>query len=151
MRTQPRNAIEAFSLLLLQWVDVSFPAQSREVSKLNHLWFSLAQALCGSHRSKIAVFQREMAQLRSTVRAGEPPIQALEQRLNELTQAGLREYFLVIAVRQAMEQLILTEYPPALDQWKQLADDMLPLQIQFARQSNEMPSVRAILRPDVEA
>lgn len=148
MSTAHIPAIETLSTLLLQWVEVAFPAQKREMVDLNYLWLSLAEALCGSQQSKVAVFRREIGQLYSAGRAGEPPIQALEQRLHELVQGGLREYFLVIAVRQAMEQLLEKRDPSALEQWKQLANDSLPLWLQFALDPSEMPGPSAILRPD---
>lgn len=149
MSTSHVPAIETLSTLLLQWVDVAFPAQNRKLGTLYYLWLRLAEALCDSQQSKVAVFKREIGQLYSAGRAGEPPIQALEQRLHELVQGGLREYFLVIAVRQAMEQLLEKMYPSALEQWKQLANDSLPLSLQFALDPSEMPpGPRAILRPD---
>lgn len=149
MHRAPTNAIEALSFLLQQWVYTVFPEQNRDVATLNHLWMSLAEALCGSHKSKITAFQREITQLRSGARAGDPPHHALEQRLHELVEAGLQEFFLVIAVRQAIQQLISTEFPSTLVQWKQLADDILPLQVQFAHKPDEMPGSSAILEPNV--
>lgn len=149
MHSTSTNAIDALSFLLQQWVDTAFTIQNRDVATLNHLWMSLAEAICGSHKSKTVVFQREISQLRSSAGAGNPPIQALEQRLRELINGGLREFFLVIAVRQAMEQLIFIEFPSTLGQWKQLADDILPLQVQFAHKPDEIPGSRAILEPDI--
>ena len=148
MSSMPTNAVEALSFLLQQWVDTAFSMQYRDVSALNHLWISLAEALCSSHKPKLEAFQQNIAQLRPTKRAGDPPVHALEHRIYELIDAGLHEHFLVIAIRQSMEQLILIEFPSTIDQWRQLANDILPLEIQFARKSDEMPGPSTIIRPE---
>jgi hypothetical protein len=148
MESRPANIVKALSFLLQQWVATTFPPQNRDVGSLNHLWLSLAEALCESHKSKLALFQHEIAQLRPTEKAGYPPVHALEERIYELIDAGLRELFLVIAVRQAMEQLILIEFPASLDEWKQLADIILPLKLQFAHMPDEMPGSTTFLKPD---
>jgi len=146
MNSTPTNAIEAFSFLLQQWVDTTFPAQDRDVPALNALWMTLADALCGSQGLKVAAFQQELARQRSGAKAGAPPIQALEQRLHALVDAGLRELFLVVAVRQSLDQLIALMFPLASEQWKQLAEDIMPLQLQFGRKSDEMPGPQSTFR-----
>lgn len=45
---------------------------------------------------------------------GYPPCQALERRLRELVDAGLRELFLVAAVRQGLDHLIAEKLPSNL-------------------------------------
>lgn len=149
MLPAPTNAVESLSFLLKEWVSTAFPAQARDVAVLNHLWLNLAAALCGTKKSHIKMFQQELSQLRSTTRAGEPPTKSLEHRLYELIDADLREFFLIIAVRQAMEQLILIEAPSTLDVWKQLADTILPLQLQFAHGLDEAPPQQTTLSPDL--
>lgn len=44
MSFMPTNAVKALSFLLQQWVDTAFSMQYRDVSALNHLWISLAEA-----------------------------------------------------------------------------------------------------------
>jgi hypothetical protein len=127
---QPTNATQALSVLLTQWVD-TIP-EPRNVIVLNNVWLAIAEALCGSQNAKSNRFQQELAQLRRTPEAGKPPIHALEQRINELVREGIRELFLVIAIRQGLDQLIAMHYPLSMENWKALADTILPLQIQFA-------------------
>jgi len=142
------NAIEALSFTLTQWVNMAFPSPQRDSVTLNSLWMMLAHSLCGSQVEKEKLFMREIAQLRPTSNAGLPPTHALEQRLYELIEAGMRDLFIVIAVRQSMEQLIpihFSDTPHALNEWKRLADTTLPLKIQFAIHPNEISSPYRIL------
>jgi hypothetical protein len=148
MRSTPTNAVEALNFLLIEWMDRAFPIEQRDIPALNFMWITLAQALCGQDTSKMKIFQTEIAQMRQTTRAGDPPLHELAQRLHELIDAGLREFFLIIAVRQAMEQLILVHFPSKIEEWKSLADDILPLQVQFAHVPQEMPGPYTTLRSD---
>lgn len=149
MHATPKNAVEALSFLLSRWMDKAFSIEQRDVSTLNFMWITLAEALCGQNPSKIKVFQTEIAHMRRTARAGDPPLHALEQRLYELINTDLREFFLVIAVRQAIEQLISIQFPSRLDEWRLLADDILPIQVQFAHMPHEMPGPYTTLRPEM--
>ncbi len=62
---------------------------------------------------------------------GYPPCQTLERRLRELVDAGLRELFLVAAVRQGLDRLIAENLPSNLPEWTRLADEIIPVDIQF--------------------
>ncbi len=133
MHERPTSELGALLLLLQRWVDTAFPIeQDRNVVRLNFTWRRLAQALCGLHSAKLRAFDSESAQLGPASQAGSPPVHALEQRLRELIDDGLQEQFLVIAVRQAMDQLVAMRFPEAAQQWKQMADGILPLWIQFS-------------------
>ena len=144
------NAIDALALLLSEWTDKTFPVESRDIPALNHLWITLANVLCNSDSSKVKAFQQEVARLRSSEHAGSPPIDALKRRLYELAQTDIDEAFLVIAIRQSMEQLIIIEFPTslAIQKWKQLADTILPLQIQFAHSFDKKMKKQITLSPE---
>lgn len=54
--------------------------------------------------------------------------------------------------RVILKQLIIKDSLvklSTLGQWKQLADDILPLQVQFAHKPDEMQGSFAILEPDI--
>ena len=138
MRKLPKDSIKALSFLLEEWTTSAFTTEKLDVPLLNGMWITLAEALSGSHSLTLDQFQDEIALLRPTSRAGYPPIKSLERRLYELIDTGLREFFLVIAVRQAMEQLISLYFPFALDQWLQIAEEILPLKMQFAFNTNNV-------------
>lgn len=132
MKNLPNNAVEGLSFLLQEWMATAFTTENLDVPHINSMWIILAEALCGSHSLKIEQFQSEIASLRSTTKAGFPPINSLEQRLYELIDAGVKEFFLVIAVRQALDQLIELYFPLKLENWLDKAEKVLPLKIQFA-------------------
>src|SRR5947209_185354 len=63
-----------------------------------------------------------------------PPTRALAQSLSQLMRVGLREAFLVGAIRQAMDQLVSIAGAEPANAWHRLADAMVPasVQIEFA-------------------
>jgi hypothetical protein len=83
-------------------------------------------------------FDEEIKSLATVGRAGDPPVQGLEQRLRALAEAGVREGFLAVAMREATEFLIARSLPAALDQWQQLADQLVPRFMWFASSYLEM-------------
>lgn len=128
MRHRPTSAIEALSFLLQEWVEGTFNAMDCPVSELNlFLWRPLAQALGEVQTDADISFQKEISP------AGSPPVQALEQRLRELVAVGMRELFLVIAIRQGLDQLIGLHFPAYATAWQERADAILPVQIQFGK------------------
>lgn len=143
MDQQPTRAVDIFTDLLQEWVETACPAPQRDIPALNAIWGMLAEELCGSQKAKLAVFRSELAELRRGPSAGDPPVKAIRQRLRELTAVGLREFFLVVAARQAMDHLIAVHVPSAQPLWTQLADRSLPLRLQFAEQHEERRGPRA--------
>lgn len=148
MPVTPMNAVEALSYLLQDWFDVAFSEQDRPVLRLHRMWRELAAALCGTQKEKYAVFQRELNQSRVSSKAGNPPIHALEQRLHELTQTGLDEVFLVIAVRQSIDHLIRLHFPTLLDDWTKRAESVLPCSAQFGQTGGATPLSRHTYEPN---
>lgn len=144
------NATDALVFLLSEWTDNTFPTEGRDIATLNQLWITLANALCNSDSSRVKAFKQEIASLRSGEHAGSPPTSALKQRLHELVEAGMSELFLIIAIRQSMEQLISVRFSTShtIQEWKRMADTILPLQVQFARSSNESYDAQVTLSPE---
>jgi hypothetical protein len=132
MGFSPPSAITLLVSLLQQWTDTVFPVpRGDKAASLDATWRMLARAISGSQANNItdpplAVFQEEIIQNYHAGRAGNPPVHAIEQRLRDIVAAGMREQFLAVAIREAMEQLIAVHYPFALDQWRLLANNMLP-------------------------
>lgn len=157
MANQPEpNLVAVLTALLQDWVDSAFPRQvgrsslARDVSdvaNLEEMWSCLADALCGPRADKRSLFTRELLNLHFSPRVGDPPREALTARLLELQDAGLREPFLVLAIRQALSDLIARTVPKAASRWHQLADERLPLILQFAYRDDEMPGPGSTLKP----
>lgn len=55
--TVVKNATDALMLLLSEWADKTFTSENRDVAALNHLWITLAGALCDCNASKMKVFE----------------------------------------------------------------------------------------------
>ncbi|WP_052890728.1 hypothetical protein [Thermogemmatispora carboxidivorans] len=151
------DLVEALSILLTTWVERAFPARSPYaacVCNLNSLWLDLAQALCGAQQEKYRAFKREIAQLTPTPQAGMPPLRALEQRLYELIDLGLRDFFLIASVRHALDQFIplhFSQQPDGgaiIEQWQQLADQFLPHKLYCAFHPEELRPSKAVLSPE---
>ena len=102
----PTGPVEGLSYLLKQWVDEAFPGGERDVVALNRLWRRLAKALCESRPAKLVAFEQELVELDHSQRSGYPPVHALEHRLQEIIDAGVRDLFIVVAVRQGLNELI---------------------------------------------
>jgi hypothetical protein len=99
------------------------------------IWNGLADALCGGDPKRRALFRSEGQRhivMQKRI-AASFPLSALEQRLHELSAAGLSKPFVAVAVRQGMDQLIAQHCPTQFDMWKQLADSVLPLWAEFGR------------------
>ncbi len=143
MQSHPKNAVEALSSLLQRWVDVAFPANKRsddEAALLVLMWRDVAGMLCGPNSPEVATFVRESSHREANGRTGDPPVHELEQLLNAVVHAGLREYFLTVAVRQALDRMIQDRFPRAVAPWTMLADGILPLWVQFGLRPDEGPS-----------
>ena len=132
------DPVEGLSVLLTQWVDEAFPAGERDVVALNRVWRRLAKALCESPPAKRAAFEQELFELKHSGRAGYPPVQALEHRLRELIEAGVRDLFIVVAVRQGLTELIALEAPAAYVRWIQLAEVLIPVRVQWGHRRGDI-------------
>ncbi len=144
--------IEAFMLLVQQWVAAALPEppETERAKKLGGIWFALGNALCSSDKKQYTAFMAERGHLAVAGRGGYPPIHALEQRLRELEKAGIQEGFLAVALREATEVLIARDLPDALDQWRQLADQLVPKEMRFSyRDDQRGPISRVIYGPDL--
>ncbi|RAQ94889.1 hypothetical protein [Thermogemmatispora tikiterensis] len=169
--------ISAYLQLIQQWVATAFP-QPRDpeiAARLGSLWASLGWALQGravaeearrlaakkrteefsqedaeqpGQQLREVTFDEEIKSLATVGRAGDPPVQGLEQRLRALAEAGVRDGFLAVAMREATEFRIARSLPAALDQWRQLADQLVPRSIWFASSYLEMLPNTTVYGPD---
>lgn len=141
------DAITMLVDLVQEWVDVAFPIPgNRDVPGLNGIWTRLAEALCGIQTNEGMTFQKEIARLRHTESAGAPPRETLEICLRKLVGYGIRDLFLVIAVRLALDDLIARSFPAQQRLWLTLADARLPRVLQFAYRGEELRGPHTILR-----
>lgn len=143
MQSHPTSATEALSGLLRQWVDESFPTSRRSDSEsalLVSLWRDVAVLLRGPEAPEVAAFVRESGHQTANGAAGNPPVRALEGLLRSVIDGGLREYFLVVAVRQALDRMITDRFPQAAEAWEGLSENALPLWLQFGLGPDEGPS-----------
>ena len=134
--------IGALMHLIQQWVDTSFvTASKRDFAKLNSTWFVLASVLCDepSPRDSFSKIVGEIAEINKEGREGAPPLRSIEQRLRQLVHAGLAEGFLVVAVRDTLEDLITLHHPSSLQEWIQLADQIVPRNMRLAHRGNALP------------
>ncbi|WP_052888820.1 hypothetical protein [Thermogemmatispora carboxidivorans] len=169
--------ISAYLQLIQQWVATAFP-QPRDpetIARLGGLWASLGWALQGRAVAEEArrlaakkrtrefsqedaerlrqqlrdlTFDEEQESLATAGRAGDPPVQGLERRLRALTVVGVREGFLAVAMREATESYIARSLPAALDQWRHLADQLVPRSMWFASSYLEMLTNTTVYGPD---
>ncbi len=139
MKYEAMSPVDALLGLIEQWVGAEFPIGTRDIPSLNSMWLSLARGLCGLHGAGMADFEREVAELRPPETAGDPPTRALKKRLTEIIDAGVRDLFLVICVREAIGQLIAARAPDSLASWVELADKALPVELRFAFRMGEVP------------
>ncbi|MBX5450705.1 MAG: hypothetical protein IRZ24_11610 [Thermogemmatispora sp.] len=169
--------ISAYLQLIQRWVATAFP-QPRDpeiAARLDSLWASLGWALQGRAVAEEArrlaakkrtrefsqedaeqlrqqlrdvTFDEELKSLVTVGRAGDPPVQGLERRLRALTEAGVREGFLAVAMREATEFRIARSLPAALDQWRQLADQLVPRSLWDVSSHFEILPKLAIYGPD---
>jgi hypothetical protein len=139
-------AVDILIELLIDWVNSAFPREQTDYGwprkieiygELNMIWMHLASALCGTNQASRGKFTQEEHSLLGTARTGEPPTEALRHRLIELVDAGLSEFFLVIAVRRALGDLIAPMAPEGLQVWEAMASARLPQDLQFAQRSGE--------------
>jgi hypothetical protein len=87
----------------------------------------LARALCDGKQKRMQPFLREIWDSRGTPQAGYPPVGALVDRIAELREAGLAPFFLVTAIRHALDGLVQGHLlaPEAIDSWHRIADQYL--------------------------
>ncbi|SRR5579885_2936252 len=140
MVSRPSFSTEVCIKLLQTWVAMAFPEprKAEDAKKLREVWETLAQALCGSDKQKLAMLNTELEELALAGREGEPPIQALKQQLGELERAGMQEGFLAVIVREAMEVLIIRDLPAAWDWWTQLVDMHVPKGMRFLQSGDRI-------------
>lgn len=133
MFDEPKSLEEALELTkptallstaLTAWVE-SFDPTNRPVGELERLWTMLAEALCNRVGLLVVGFRQEMEEMRGTPKAGYPPIESINERISALQDAALSPYFLITAVRHALDQLIRSYLPEALDAWLEIADARL--------------------------
>jgi hypothetical protein len=168
--------ISAYLQLIQRWVATAFP-QPRDqetVIRLTRLWVALGWTLHGRATDEVAneiakllatreqvgeSSQQDLEQLRQQLRtlvfaeeieagqAGDPPVHGLEQRLRTLA-ADVREGFLAVAMREATEFYIARSLPAALDQWRQLADQLVPRSLWYISSHFEILPKLTIYGPD---
>jgi hypothetical protein len=133
--------IDAYLLLLHQWLDHAFPEpRSQEAAaKLDSIWLALAYALCNFDQKKLVRFA-------GGNRLGEPPFGAIEQQLRAAEQAGIQEGFLAVAMREATEYLIARDLPDALAAWTALADQLVPQWMWFSQRGDQSAPNKAEYR-----
>jgi hypothetical protein len=132
VNSEPAILIDALLSIIDQWLAMEPFADGRDVPLLNNMWRQVARGLCGSDSAKMAPFNAELGRMRFTADAGGAPKHALRGRLLELIDAGMHDLFLILAVRQGLDQLILLKWPEAYPAWQELADAQLPINLQFA-------------------
>jgi hypothetical protein len=142
--------IDAFLLLIQQWFDVIIAtSNAKKLADFSVTWMMLGEVLCGSLRqSCFSKFHVEMSKLAQEGREGYPPVGVIEQRLRELLDVGLHEGFLVVAVRDATEDIIARNHPWALNQWVQLANQLVPRKMRLSHRGNDIAPAQARYSPD---
>src|SRR5438270_6381026 len=119
--------IEVLLDLLDRWTEEVFPASSRSTNDsliLVALWRELADVLYQYHSDLWDILVDEIEQGLLTPDKANPPTRALAQSLSQLMRVGLREAFLVGAIRQAMDQLVSIAGAEPANAWHRLADAM---------------------------
>ncbi len=153
MSPQSDDPIPQFTQLLQTWVDAAYPLprSDADAGMLNGaLWMTLMGAICGDRSKTITHYLLEMRRLTDAGRRGDPPVQAMASRLNELVQVGMRRLFLVIAARQAVDMIIERHFPARFDLWKRLADDALPVYMQVGILDSEIRRGPTIYGPGID-
>ena len=140
VKSPPAGPVEALSYLIEQWLNQIGPGYGD--CNLDAIWDDLATGLCGGNPKLRAAFRGARVYLRGETTT--LPLSTLEHRLRDLNAAGFSKMFAVITVRQAMDRLIASHCPDHLDAWTQLADDILPLRLQFGLTQDEMPSSSSV-------
>jgi hypothetical protein len=142
---QVSSPTDALMVLLEEWMDRVF-ADEPEVgifdpiwAPFNFMWLELARALTGADERRMAPFVGELSENVRGGRLGYPPVRELRRRIDELIRAGLRDLFIIAAIRQGLDQLIAVHVPTAQQQWLELANQQLPAHIQFALREGEVP------------
>jgi len=125
-----RSDLDTLASLLQRWVEEAFPLEHRskaELARLLVMWWELPQVLFGPRSKYKKSFDKEMGELLRAGRMGDPPVRALTESLSRAARRGVRERFLVVAARLAIDQLASAATPQAVDRWRDLADEELPL------------------------
>lgn len=144
---KPDTPIEALSLSLQRWTDSAQHRQERNIHRLNGMWYKLAQTLCNNDVAAMQPFYHEIGALLRTPNAGDPPVGALEERLRKLVNLGLRELFIVIAIREFLDRLITLNFPDTAPSWREISDEYLPINIQLGYLEGEVPRTRRTFGP----
>ncbi|MGH2496351.1 MAG: hypothetical protein ACRDIV_16765 [Ktedonobacteraceae bacterium] len=131
--------IKSFVQLIQQWFDTAFATADKNVrADLNGTWMMLAEVVYGSPKSSgFSRIGAEILDLADEGRDGTPPIHSIEKRLHELVNMELHEGFLVVALRDALEDLIARNHPSFLNQWIELADQLVPRQMRFSHRGSD--------------
>jgi hypothetical protein len=137
VNSEPAILIDALLSIIDQWLAMEPFADGRDVPSLNSMWRQVARGPCGSDAARMAPFSAELGRMRFTADAGGAPKHALRGRLLELIDAGMHDLFLIVAVRQGMDRLILARSPEAYPAWKELADAQVPIHLQFGFRLDE--------------
>jgi hypothetical protein len=98
------------------------------------MWLALATMLSaggeiGSQGQRLEPFFSELASKRQSGNAGSAPTHALRQRIQELTEQGVREFFLVLSIRHALDYLIRAHFAAQYALWQRLEEHLLPLSL----------------------
>jgi hypothetical protein len=124
-----RSDLDALASLLQRWVEQAFPLEHRskaDLAGLVMIWWHLPQVVFGPGSKYEKSFDKERSELWRAGRMGDPPVKALTESLSRAAKRGVRERFLVVGVRLAIEQLASAATPQAVDRWRELADEELP-------------------------
>ncbi|SRR5579883_1342271 len=154
MAQQFYYGIDAYLLLIQEWVNAAFPRPRKDEDeeatlRLNGIWSALANALCNFDTKKIVLFYSERRKLALAGREGDPPIHAIERQLRAAEQAGIQEGFLAVAMREATEYLIARDLPAALNHWTQLADQIVPKEMWFSMRGDQTFPSKVTYGPDM--
>lgn len=120
--------------LLNTWVDEAFPNRALHEAELEQMWLKLAMLLvaggpAGTQGMRLEPFIREATAKRESGHAGAAPTEALRERIQILATQGMREYFLVLSARQALDYLIHEHFVAQYPSWQRLADHLLPISL----------------------
>jgi hypothetical protein len=141
-----RSDLDALVSLLQRWVDEAFPLEHRskaDLAGLLMIWLHLPQVIFGPRSKYEKIFEKEGSELHRAGRWGDPPVGALREALSRASKRGMRETFLVVATRLAIEQLASAATPQAVDRWRQLADEGLPLSALTAWTASEFSAMQS--------
>jgi hypothetical protein len=144
--------VEGLAFLLNEWASRAFPTTTRtemDAIHLEHLWRRLAWAAWGPQSAAVTAVVAEMAAIHFKECAGDPPIETLKELVGQAVRSGLRDLFIVAALRQTLDLLIEKDFrdcPAVVDTWAELADSILPRFVQLGLRPGELPENSATFR-----